>query len=95
MANNKYENQFCFVASSTIISNCLFSDCIIAIYKVSSMSNNKVTFHTSIGIRYCHSGSWPCLSQIRIEIIHTTNATAITNATWNIALASTKQNDII
>ena len=44
MANNKYENQFCFVASSTIISNCLFSDCIIAIYKVSSMSNNKVTF---------------------------------------------------
>ena len=52
MADNKYQNRFCFVDSSTIISNYFINYYIIAKYKVSFMSNTKTNTHTSIGILY-------------------------------------------
>ena len=55
------------------------------------MSNKKTNSYSIL----CHWGSWSCLSQIRIEIAHTANDTAITSAMWNIAHASTKQNYIV
>ena len=94
MAANIYENQFCFVDSSIIISNYVINYYIIARYKVSSMSNTTTNTH-QLGSILCHSGSLSCFSQIRIEIVHTANDTAITSAMWNIAYASTKQNYIV
>ena len=55
------------------------------------MSNTKT--NTRLGSILCHSGSWSCFSQIRIEIVHNifiANDTAITSAMWNTAYASTK-----
>ena len=51
MADNKYENQFCFVDSSIIISNYIINYYSIARYNVSSISNvTKTNIHTSVGI---------------------------------------------
>ena len=51
LADNIYENQFCCVDSSIIISS-YFINYIIARYKVSSMSNTKTNTHTSIGFYF-------------------------------------------
>ena len=48
MADNTYENQFCFVYSSIIMSNYCINYYIIARYKVSSLNNTKTNTHTSI-----------------------------------------------
>ena len=50
MADNIYENQFCFVDSS--ISNYFINYYIIARYKLSSMSNTKTNTHTSIRFNF-------------------------------------------
>ena len=53
MADNIYEtNQFCFVDSSIIISYYFTNYYVIAIYKVSSISNTKTNTHTSIGFYF-------------------------------------------
>ena len=56
---------------------------------------HKLTLIHQLGSILYHSGSWSCVSQIRIEILHTANDTAIISAMWNIAHASTKQNYIV
>ena len=50
MADNKYENQFCFVDSSIIISSYIINYYIIVRYKEPSISNTKTNNHTSIAI---------------------------------------------
>ena len=50
MADNKYENQFCFVDSSIIISNFSINYYIMARHKMSSIRNTKTDTHTSIWI---------------------------------------------
>ena len=52
MADNIYENLFCFVDSSITISNIFFNYDIIARYKVSSMSNPKTNIRTSTGFYF-------------------------------------------
>ena len=53
MADNKYENQFCFVASSIIISNYIINYYIIVRHNLSFISNvTQTNTHTSIGIMF-------------------------------------------
>ena len=40
-------------------------------------------------------GSSCCVSHIWIEVVNANNVTAISSTMWNIAHASTKQNDIV
>ena len=59
---------------------------------MSQLEPHKLTLIHQLGSILCHSGSWSCFSQIRIEIKYDTT---ITSAMWNIAHASTKQNYIV
>ena len=96
MADNIYENQFCFVDSSIIISNYFLNYYIIARYYMSSIITSKTTTHTSTGFYFMSLRKMVLFSfQIRIEILHTANDTAITSVMWNIAQASSKQNYIV
>ena len=62
---------------------------------MSSISNTKTGLGLSIGIIFYVTQDVGNFSHIRIKIVHTANDTAITSAVWNIAYASTKQNDIV
>ena len=91
MANNIYENQFCFVDSSIIISNYFLIYYIIARYNIFSMSDTKTNTHTSTVFYFMSLRKLVLFFQIRIEILHTANDTAITSAMWNTAYASTNK----
>ena len=52
MSDNIYENQFCFVDSSIIISNYFFNYYIIAIYNMFSMRTTTINAHTSTGVLF-------------------------------------------
>ena len=95
MADNIYENQFCFVDSSTIIA--IIFSIMISLQDIicRQLEPQKLTLIHQLGSILYHPGSWSCFSQIRPEILHTANDTAITSAMWNIASACTKQNYIV
>ena len=82
-----------FVDSSTVVSNYLINYYIIERYKISSIA--QITLMHQLGFYIISLRSWFYRSQIRIEIIHTANGTAITSTVWNIAHVGTKQNDSV
>ena len=88
MAENKYENQFCFVDSSIIISSYIINYYIIARYKVSL----KLTLIHQLGLKVMS------LKKLFLSFSNhdwNYNDTANTSAMCNIAHASTKQNYIV
>ena len=95
MADNIYENQFCFVDSSIIISNYFINYYIIARYKVSSTSNTKTNTHILIGFYFMSLRKFVLFFSNQDCTVHTANDTAITSAMWNISHASTKENYIV
>ena len=82
MAENKYENQFCFVDSSTIINNYLINyHC--NIYCIFYEKHKTIYSYVNWDSVLYQSGSWSCLFTIRIEIVHTANGTAIISTIWD------------